>query len=69
LRPLELIHERDRTTLVLEDTRSETLDRLLGTPMQVRRFLRLAKAITATLTQVHRRELVHKDITPANING
>src|SRR5712672_2980504 len=67
LRPLALVRERGRTMLVLEDTRSEPLDRLLGPPMEVRSFLRLAIAIAAALTQVHRRGLVHKDIKPANI--
>src|SRR3979490_1482063 len=67
LRPLELVRERGRTMLVLEDTRSEPLDRLLGAPMEVRSFLHLAIAIAAALTQVHRRGLVHKDIKPANI--
>jgi serine/threonine protein kinase len=67
LRPLELVRERGRTMLVLEDTRSEPLERLLGPPMEVRSFLRLAIAIAAALTQVHRRGLVHKDIKPANI--
>src|SRR5712672_2523142 len=67
LRPLELLRERGRTMLVLEDTRSEPLDRLLGAPMEVRSLLHLAIAITAALTQVHRRGLVHKDIKPANI--
>src|SRR5712672_3157145 len=67
LRPLELLRERGRTMLVLEDTRSEPLDRLLGAPMEVRSFLHLAIAVAAALTQVHRRGLVHKDIKPANI--
>src|ERR1700676_1138960 len=67
VRPLELVRERGRVMLVLEDTRSEPLDRLLGVPMEVRSFLRLAIAVAAALTQVHRRGLVHKDIKPANI--
>src|ERR1700733_14956367 len=37
VRPLELVRERDRTVLVLEDTRNEPLDRLLGTPMSASR--------------------------------
>src|SRR6202043_874464 len=67
VRPLELIRDRGRVMLVLEDTVSEPLDQLLGAPMEVRSFLRLAIAIAAALTQVHRRGLVHKDIKPANI--
>src|ERR1700722_1637123 len=67
VRPIELVRERGRIMLVLEDTRSEPLDRLLGMPMEVRSFLRLAIAVAAALTQVHRRGLVHKDIKPANI--
>jgi PAS domain S-box-containing protein len=67
VRPLELVRERGRIKLVLEDTRSEPLSRLLGPPMEVRSFLHLAIAVAATLTQVHGRGLVHKDIKPANI--
>src|SRR6202161_3137503 len=67
LRPLELVRERGRIMLVLEDTSSEPLDRLLGMPMEVRSFLRIGIAVAAALTQVHRRGLVHKDIKPANI--
>src|SRR5216684_3164312 len=67
VRPLELVRERGRIMLVLEDTRGEPLDRLLGMPMEVQSFLRLAIAVAAALTQVHRRGLVHKDIKPANI--
>src|SRR3984893_11046168 len=67
VRPLELVRERGRIILVLERARSEPLDRLLGAPMEVSSFLRLAIAVAAALTQVHRRGLVHKDIKPANI--
>src|SRR6266478_6601863 len=67
VRPLELVRDRGRIMLVLEDTGSEPLHRLLGPPMEVRSFLSLAIAIAAALTQVHRRGLVHKDIKPANI--
>ena len=65
--PLALIRERGRTMLVLEDPSSEPLDRLLGAPMELGYFLRLAIAVVAALTQLHRRGLVHKDLKPANI--
>ena len=42
VRPLELLRDAGRTMLVLEDAGGVTLDRLLGEPMEVGRFLRLA---------------------------
>ena len=67
VRPLELVRERDRTKLVLEDNGGEPLERLLGAPLQVGHFLHLAIAIAAALGKVHRCGLIHKDIKPANI--
>jgi serine/threonine protein kinase len=67
VRPLELVHEHSRTMLVLEDPGGEPLDRLLGAPMEMRRFLRLAIGIVAALGKAHQRGLVHKDLKPTNI--
>ena len=67
VRPLDLVRDAGRTMLVLEDARGELLDRLLGAPMEVGRFLRLAIAIAAALGKLHQRGIVHKDIKPANI--
>jgi predicted ATPase len=67
VRPLELVRDRDRTILVLEDPGGEPLDRHLGQPMEVRQFLSLAIDIVAALGEVHRRGLVHKDLKPAHI--
>src|SRR2546427_8011096 len=66
-RPLELMHERGRTVLLLEDTGGEPLERLLGAPIEVGNFLRLAIGIAAALGKAHQRGLVHKDVKPANI--
>src|SRR5215472_951839 len=41
-RPLALMRDAGRTVLVLDDLGGEPLDRLLGGPMEVGRFLRLA---------------------------
>jgi len=67
VRPLDLVHEAGRTMLVLEDAGGEPLDRLLGAPMDMGRFLGLAIGIAVALGKLHQRGLVHKDIKPANI--
>ncbi len=67
VRPLELVRDRGQATLVLEDPGGELLGSLLGTPMEVGRFLRIAVGLAAVLGKAHRRGLIHKDIKPANI--
>jgi serine/threonine protein kinase len=67
LRPLEFVREGGRAMLVLEDAGGEPLDRLLGMPMEMGRFLRLAIGIAVALGKLHQRGLVHKDIKPGNI--
>ena len=65
--PLELIRERGQTLLVLADPGGAPLDRLLGAPMEIGTFLRLAVSLSAALGGLHRRRLIHKDIKPANV--
>ncbi|MBV8474703.1 MAG: AAA family ATPase, partial [Hyphomicrobiales bacterium] len=66
-RPLELGRDHGRPILVLENPGGEPLERMLGAPMEVGRFLRLAIGVTTALKEVHNRGLVHKDVKPANI--
>jgi len=66
-RPVALAMRDDRMTLVLEDPGGEPLDRLLGRPLGVTQFLRIAIPLAAALRQMHERDLVHKDIKPANV--
>jgi len=67
VRPLALVHERGQTILVLKDPGGEPLDRFIGPPMEIGRFLRLAVALSAALGRLHERGLVHKDIKPSNV--
>jgi len=67
VRPLELARDSGRTVLVLEDPGGESLDRLLGAPMETGRFLRLAIGIVGALARTYQNGLVHKDVKPANI--
>src|ERR1700692_4020949 len=66
-RPIALTHHNGRMTLVLEDPGGAPLDRLLGRPLEISHFLRIAIPLAGVLRQVHERVLIHKDIKPANI--
>jgi len=67
LRPAAIVRDQARTLLVLDDAEGEPLDRLLGEPMEVGFFLRLALAITRAMASVHDAGLIHKDIKPGNV--
>src|SRR5258705_1562906 len=54
-------------TLVLDDPGGTPLDRLLGRPLDVSHFLRIAIPLAGALRHVHERGLIHRDIKPANI--
>jgi len=66
VRPLALAVHQGRPALVLEDPGGEPLDRLVGTPMDLRQFLRIAIGLSTALGRVHQNGLIHKDIKPAN---
>jgi PAS domain S-box-containing protein len=66
-RPVTLTDYNDRMTLVLEDPGGAPLDRLLGRPLDVSHFLRIAIPLAGALRRAHERGLIHKDIKPANI--
>src|SRR5260221_5337098 len=66
-RPIALTRYNGRMTLVLEDPGGAPLDRLLGRPLDVSHFLRIAIPLAGALRRVHERGLIHKDIKPANI--
>src|ERR1700680_4701111 len=66
-RPVALTRYNHRLALVLEDPGGAPLDRLLGRPLDVSHFLRVAIPLAGTIRHVHERGLIHKDIKPANV--
>jgi PAS domain S-box-containing protein len=67
VRPLGVYQERGRTMLMLEDPGGELLETLLGQPMPLGLFLRVARGLAEAVARLHRRGLIHKDLKPANI--
>src|SRR5258708_7704454 len=66
-RPLTIVRREGRPTLILKDPGGEPVDRLLGQPLELSRFLHFAVGLAAALGKLHQQSLIHKDIKPANI--
>lgn len=67
VRPVDLVRNGTKPVLLLEDPGGEPLERLLGAPMELGRFLHIAVAMTSALARMHARGMVHKDIKPAHV--
>ena len=66
-RPIAMARHWDRTVLVLEDPGGVPLDQLLGHPLDLVFSLRLAIGLSSAIDQLHQRDIIHKDIKPANV--
>ena len=67
MRPLTLTQYQGRSVLVLEDPGGEPLDRLVREPMELGQFLRLGIRLSAAVSGLHRRGVIHKEIKPGNV--
>lgn len=67
LQPSALVHEHGQAMLVLADPGADPLCHLLGKPMTLPRFLRLATAVTRAVRGLHEAGLIHRDINPAHV--
>src|SRR5579864_6539055 len=65
--PLDITQHEGRTVLILGDPGGVPLAQLVGTPMEMGRFLRVAIGLSVAVRQLHSRGLVHKDLKPANV--
>jgi PAS domain S-box-containing protein len=66
-RPLDLAVYRGLQALVLEDPGGDSLERLIGGPLNTQQFLHAAIGIVKALSRFHARGLVHRDVRPGNI--
>jgi PAS domain S-box-containing protein len=67
VRALALERRAERVILVLEDPGGVPLRRLLGAPMEVGRFLRLAARMAGALAELHAQHVIHKDVRPDHV--
>jgi serine/threonine protein kinase len=64
----DLEAHRDRLALVLEDAGGSTLKELIARgAIDLARFFDLALQLAATVAEIHRRGVIHKDINPNNV--
>jgi len=66
-RPYGCERVNDRPVLVLEEVQGVPLSEAVGRPFEVARFLELAVCLASTLSEIHLRGVIHKDIKPSNI--
>jgi PAS domain S-box-containing protein len=66
-RALGLVRRGGALALVLEGGEVESLVSRLASPLPVAQFLSIALGIAEALVEVHRHDLVHKDIRPENV--
>jgi PAS domain S-box-containing protein len=66
-RPITMARHWDRTVLVLEDPGGVPLDQLLGHPLDLAFYLRMAIGLSKVVDHLHQRGVIHKDIKPANV--
>ncbi len=64
---LDIVYIQDRWALVMEDFGGVSLQRFLGSPLPLERFLDLASRLAGILDSLHRNNISHCDIKPRNV--
>ena len=67
LSPRELVTSGPCLALILEDFGGEPLRRQLERPMALDLFFRIATTLTATVSNLHRQDVIHGNLTPQTI--
>ena len=64
---MALSQDNDQRMLVLKNPSGEPLNRFIQGPMEMTEFLCFAIGLATALCQLHKRELIHKDVKPTNV--
>jgi serine/threonine protein kinase len=67
LKAYELDRQKTQSWLILEDFDGEPLSGLLDQPIEIDRFLDIARQLVAALVDIHQQDIIHKDLNPAHI--
>jgi predicted ATPase/signal transduction histidine kinase len=61
------VHHEGRPALLTSDPGGDPLERLLGRPIDLSQFLRIAISTAVALASLHNRGIIHRDIKPGNV--
>jgi PAS domain S-box-containing protein len=67
IRAYDLLPSGAGLALVLEDFGGQSLATMLEQPLAVARVLQIAITLAESLAEIHHRQIIHKDLKPANI--
>lgn len=67
LRPLALISDGPESGMVVEALEGDLLDSMLTEPMSIARALRFGLQLASSLSGLHDRHVVHRDLRPVNL--
>jgi PAS domain S-box-containing protein len=66
-RPLALSSDGAELAMLIEDVPGDLLESLLTEPISITRVLRLGLQLSASLSGLHDRHIVHRDLRPSNL--
>ncbi len=67
LRPHKFMRDWDQTLLVIEHSRGVPLSRLIGSPMEIEQFLRIAANLSLAIGRLNGEDLIHKGTKPSSL--
>src|SRR5690242_11975852 len=67
LKPVEFLHRNRVIYICFENFNGTSLRSLMSGPMELHQFLKLAIKITESLGSIHKKNIVHKNLSPESM--